>query len=251
MLALLSPSKALAEVGDVKAVASSTPVLLEQSQELVSILKRYSEQELGDLMGISKKLAALNAQRYADFTTPFNKDNAAAAILLFQGDVYDGLAAEDFSEAELARANDNIAILSGLYGLLRPLDLMQPYRLEMGTKLANDGGKNLYEFWGEGITDEINAREGELVVNLASQEYFKAVHTDKLKAKLVTVNFKERKGDGYKIIGLFAKKARGMMARFIVTQKCDTLESLKAFDDEGYAFNASQSSDDELIFTRG
>ena len=205
-------------------------------------------------MKISDKLAALNQQRYQDFQTPFTPDNAKQSLLAFKGDVYRGMAVEDYTEEDLAFAQDHLRILSGLYGMLRPLDLMQPYRLEMGTKLATEKEKNLYEFWGSSIAELINQalekQKDPCVVNLASNEYFKSVDRKTLKGRVLDIVFKENKADGYKIIAIYAKRARGLMADFVIRNRIETVEALQGFDAEGYTFRESLSEPDSWTFCR-
>lgn len=253
MLLLISPAKTLdfspAEVQDY-----TQPRFLQESDNLVSILARKSTGELKSLMNISEKLADLNAERYRNFSLPFNAENAKAAVLAFKGDVYTGLNADDFNTDDLEFSQQCIRVLSGLYGLLRPLDLMQPYRLEMGTKLNNAKGKNLYEFWGDKITDLINRdlSEGDnkSVVNLASNEYFKSVKKDKLDGKLYNIHFKEERDGKLKVISFSAKKARGLMCRFAVKNRITDPEGLKAFNEENYLFRDDLSNETEFYFTR-
>ncbi len=256
MLAVLSPSKTLDESA-VKAIGAPTePSFLKDAATLVNCLKTLSEEDLQQLMSISPKLAELNARRYQGFQMPFTADNSKQALLMFKGDVYDGLDAASLTAAERARSNDSLRILSGLYGLLRPLDLMQPYRLEMGTKLKNERGKNLYDFWGTRLSRALNEAlsqqdKGEKrLINLASNEYFKAVDIAALDCPVTTIHFKEEKGDMLKVIGLHAKKARGLMARFIVQQQPKTPEDLEAFNAAGYRFRPSLSSAAEMVFSR-
>ncbi len=251
MLVLLSPSKAL-NFDPVPGIGkASIPTLLKQSQELIDQARELSVEELKKLMSLSDKLAQLNHQRFANFSVPFTKENAKQAILAFNGDVYDGLDAASFNKEDFTSAQERIRILSGLYGLIRPFDFIQPYRLEMGCRMKNSRGKNLYEFWGDIITDELNNSKGsDLIINLASNEYFKAVNTKKLNGKLVAVNFKEKKDGKYKIIGIFAKRARGMMARHIVKNKVNDVSGLVSFDADGYLFNMELSTENEIIFTR-
>lgn len=253
MLFLISPAKTL----DFTAASTdkhTQPRSLDQSQGLIDTLKEKTEAELMKLMKISEDLATVNRERYQDFELPFDLSNAKQALLAFKGDVYTGLGADDFSAAELDYAQRHLRILSGLYGLLRPLDLMQPYRLEMGTRLKTGKGKNLYEYWGDSITNLINhdlAKEGhEAVVNLASNEYFSAVQPKELKAELYQVAFKEYRNGSYKIIAFFAKKARGMMCRYAVKNNIAEPEELKGFDMDGYAFNEGLSGTREFVFTR-
>ena len=205
-------------------------------------------------MGISDKLALLNAERFASFELPFTADNARPAAFAFNGDVYAGLDAGSMSEADIEFAQAHLRILSGLYGVLKPLDLMQPYRLEMGTKLATESGKNLYEYWGHTITDHLNetlaTHDTQVVVNLASTEYFSAVKPKGLNAHIITPVFKDEKNGKVKIISFYAKKARGMMARYIIDKRIDTVDKLSEFDEAGYRFAPEQSSDTELVFVR-
>jgi cytoplasmic iron level regulating protein YaaA (DUF328/UPF0246 family) len=253
MILLVSPAKTLDfESAGVK--THTQPRMLSRSTALVEVLKGKSEEQLMDLMSISEDLAKLNYERYHNYEQPFTLDNAKQALLAFKGDVYAGMGAEDFTEQELAFAQDHLRILSGLYGLLRPLDLMQPYRLEMGTGLQNEHGKNLYEFWGETITrlinEDLEASGSQAVVNLASKEYFSAVKPAALKGELYNVDFKELRKGKYKIIAFYAKKARGMMCRYAIKNGFTKPEQLKAFDMDGYAFNEELSSEKDYIFTR-
>lgn len=249
MLLLISPAKTL----DFEATTIKThtqPQFLEQSERLIKTLKRYSSKEIQDLMKVSEKIADLNVERYQNFSLPFNPSNAKQAILAFKGDVYQGLSVEDFNEKDLNFAQKHIGILSGLYGLLRPLDLMQPYRLEMGTKLKVDDNKNLYEFWNQSITQQINATGAKHIINLASNEYFKSVQTDALEGNLWTVDFKEYKNGKYKIVAFYAKKARGMMCNYVVKNRLEKPEEMKAFDMDDYTFNEELSNDRHYVFTR-
>ena len=254
MLIVISPAKTLDFDSKATTDVFSEPDLLENSEQLINILRKLSPAEIASLMKLSDKLAVLNFERYQDWQRPFNADNAKQAVMAFQGDVYTGLEANRFSEEELNWAQQHLRILSGLYGVLRPLDLMQPYRLEMGTKLANQEGKNLYEFWGNTITDNLNAQlkdtGSEVLVNLASKEYFKSVRVDDLQANIVTPDFKDWKNGQYKIISFYAKKARGLMSRWIIENRIDNPEKLKEFDVAGYRFDESQSTDSDLIFIR-
>mgnify|MGYP006267843457 CR=1 FL=1 len=254
MLLLLSPAKTL-DFSEPALELHEQPRMLEDSKALVKVLRRQSESDLMKLMNISEDLAAVNRERYQDFETPFDLSNAKQSLLAFKGDVYLGLGAEDFNRKDLQFAQQQLRILSGLYGLLRPLDLMQPYRLEMGTKLKNERGKNLYEYWGDRITgllnEDLNANgQDKSVVNLASKEYFSAVDPKKLDGALYQVDFKEHRDGKYKIIAVYAKKARGMMARYAVKNRVTTPEGLKAFDQAGYAFNAELSAEQHFVFTR-
>ncbi len=253
MIALLSPAKTL-DFNPASTSSHTQPRLLPRSEELVGILRDKPKEELMSLMSISEKLASLNQARYESYQTPFTLDNAKQALLAFKGDVYAGMQAEDFTEEELQYAQQHIRILSGLYGLLRPLDLMQPYRLEMGTKLKNEHGKNLYEFWGGDITrlinEDLRGNSSPAVINLASKEYFSALNTEALSGPLYNVDFKEYRDGKYKIIAIYAKKARGMMARYMVRNQLEEPEQLKGFNMDGYIFNDELSGERDFIFTR-
>ncbi|WP_347329913.1 peroxide stress protein YaaA [Marinimicrobium locisalis] len=254
MLMLISPAKTLdfetAPVTD----KATQPDFLDESRELISTLRDLAPQDVSELMGISDKLGQLNYDRYQQWHTPFTPDNAKQAALAFKGDVYTGLDAERFKAGDFTFAQKHLRILSGLYGLLRPLDLIQPYRLEMGTRLKNQRGANLYNFWGERLTAAINEQLNTLkqpaVVNLASNEYFKAVQPKALAAPVITPVFKDWKNGQYKIISFYAKKARGLMAAYAIENRIKNAEGLKAFDREGYRFNSELSSDKQWVFTR-
>ncbi|WP_461519178.1 peroxide stress protein YaaA [Porticoccus sp.] len=254
MLTVISPAKTLDYDSPLTTAEYSLPDYLEDSAELISELRKLSPPQVSELMGISDKLGALNFGRYLDWQSEFTPDNARPAVLAFKGDVYTGLAVDSLSEADLQWAQQHLRILSGLYGLLRPLDLMQPYRLEMGTKLANPKGKDLYQFWGGKITEGLNAELGSMktpvLVNLASNEYFKSVVPGKLNADIITPVFKDWKGGKYKIISFYAKKARGLMSRYIIEHRIDDAERLKEFDYAGYAYQPAMSSAREWVFTR-
>jgi len=253
MLLLISPAKTL-DFSPAPLQKYTTSPFTKDSKELVGILKEKTVEDLKKLMGVSDKIAELNVARFRSFKTPFNLENAKQAVLAFRGDVYTGLNADSFDEADLEFAQRNLRMLSGLYGILRPLDLMQPYRLEMGTKLQNERGKNLYEFWHEKITHRLNEdlknADSEYIINLASKEYFKSVKPKLLNGKLIDVNFKEDKNGTYKIVAFFAKKARGMMCHYIIKNKITDPEYLKGFDYDNYVFNEDLSTEKELIFTR-
>ncbi len=254
MLMIISPAKTL----DFNTAAStdkhSQPRFLAQSQTLINTAKQLSAEDISALMKISEKLGILNYERFHDWHTPFTPDNAKQALLAFKGDVYTGLAAETLNEAALTWANDHLAILSGLYGLLRPLDLIQAYRLEMGCKLANPRGKNLYEFWGERITtalnEQLSAAKKPVLVNLASNEYYKVIQPQSLAARIVTPIFKDEKNGQYKIISFYAKKARGLMVRWAIDNRVEAVNTLKNFDSDGYYFCADDSSENEWVFKR-
>lgn len=254
MLMLVSPAKKLDTESAVDVTGVTQPRFLPQAQELVNDLVAMAPHQLSALMHISDNLGQLNHDRYQAWQTPFNEQNAKPAVYAFQGDVYVGLDAKNFSEADQSFAQQHLRILSGLYGVLRPLDLMQAYRLEMGTKIANAKGANLYAFWGDIITESINADLAEsgsdAVVNLASNEYFKAIKKSKLNGELITPQFKDKKNGAYKIISFYAKKARGLMAAYAIKNRISCAEDLKAFDSEGYRYNAELSSTTEWVFTR-
>ncbi|WP_404375861.1 peroxide stress protein YaaA [Vreelandella aquamarina] len=254
MLSVISPAKTLDFETPSTTDDVTQPDFLDQSQPLIDILRGYSPQQLSDLMGISDKLAGLNAARFADWQPPFSLENAKPAVQAFQGDVYTGLEAETFSDADNQFAQQHLRILSGLYGLLRPLDLIQPYRLEMGTKLPNAAGKDLYAYWKPTLTTALNhaiAESGsKVLVNLASNEYFKAVDAKKLDARVITPVFKDEKNGTFKIISFYAKKARGLMSAWIIRQQINEPEALTGFDVAGYRFDAAASEGDTLVFTR-
>ena len=254
MLLLVSPAKDLDYQPLDKNITVSQPQLLPHSQQLADICKTLTPADLSSLMHISDKLAGLNAARFAQWQLPFTEQNAKAALFAFNGDVYQGLDALSLTADDLAFAQQHLRILSGLYGVLRPLDLMQPYRLEMGTKLANPHGADLYAFWQDRISETLNQQlamlQTDTIVNLASQEYFKAVKTRTLNGRVITPVFKDFKNGQYKIISFFAKKARGLMARYIIQNRLTAVEQLQHFDLAGYQFNAEQSSDNELVFLR-
>lgn len=254
MLAILSPAKTLDYESPVPDLPLTKPDFLPQTKELLGILRDLSPQEVGSLMGISDKLAALNVARYADWSPRFTEKNSRAAILAFMGDVYEGMQASTFSAADHDYAQEHLRILSGLYGLLRPLDRLQPYRLEMGTALANPAGRNLYAFWGDTIAKALNkalaAQGDELLVNLASDEYNKAALTPALKARVITPQFREEKDGQFKMVSFYAKRARGLMASYIVKNRLSEVDALKDFQVDGYAFNKKLSKGDTLVFTR-
>lgn len=254
MLTLVSPAKTLDYESPLTTQVYSQPRFTSQAQELIATLRGLSVQDIADLMKLSDKLAGLNVARYESWQGEHSQDNARQAILAFKGDVYTGLDAASFSAADFEFAQQHLRILSGLYGVLRPLDLLQPYRLEMGTRLKNTRGDNLYQFWGELITEALNeelvARESAVVINLASNEYFKAVKPKALQARLITPVFKDLKNGQYKIISFYAKKARGLMSRYLIQNRIDTPEALQRFDLEGYYFSAEQSQGDTWVFLR-
>ncbi len=255
MLFLISPAKALDCDSPPTTATHTKPLFVPQATELIGVLKHKSPQEIASLMGLSDALAGLNAGRYQAWRPRFSPQTAKQAVLTFNGDVYEGLNAKTLSEAELGWAQAHLCILSGLYGVLRPLDLMHAYRLEMGTRLATTKGSNLYRFWGSQIADYLNQRAAAdatpVVINLASDEYFKAVDKKVLKPRVVRCVFEEHRGNGqYKVISFMAKRARGLMVRFAVQNRAATPEALCAFSAEGYAWQPSLSTPDELVFRR-
>lgn len=254
MLMVISPAKTL-DYDTAPIITDFTePRFVEHSAELIGILREKSVQAIAELMSLSDKLAALNVARYGSWQPHSTPENAKQALLAFKGDVYTGLQAEDFSAEDFAFAQQHLRMLSGLYGVLRPLDLMQAYRLEMGTRLENTRGKDLYAFWGERITDWLNqdlqAQGDDILLNLASQEYFKAVRRPALKARIIDVEFRDRKNGQYKIISFYAKKARGLMARYVIRERISDPQQLQQFDLEGYRYDAASSSADNLVFLR-
>lgn len=254
MLVLLSPAKKLDYDSPVRITKYTQPLFVEQAQGLINVLKQKSASEIAGLMSLSDNLASLNVERYAAWTPKFTQTNSRQAVLAFNGDVYEGLEAPTLNEGQLDWAQQHVAILSGLYGVLRPLDLMQPYRLEMGTRLATDKGRNLYDYWGSEIAKYLNARLAEqgadTIVNLASEEYFKSVDQKTLKARIVQCVFQDEKNGSWKVISFHAKRARGLMARYIIENQISDSAKLKGFDVEGYAFHAEASSDLKLVFRR-
>ena len=254
MLILLSPAKSLDYESKFPSAEASLPRLLDDSEELVQRLRQMSEAELGALMSISEKLASLNVERYVQWERDFTDANSRPALFAFTGDVYQGIDFAKWSAVEFEGAQQKVRILSGLYGVLRPLDLMQAYRLEMGTKLENARGKNLYEFWGEKVTnllnDDLVASGDDLVVNLASNEYFKSVKKKLVNGRIVSPVFKDEKNGKFKVISFYAKKARGMMADFLVTQQVKDVEGLKKFNSAGYYYDEESSTVDCPVFLR-
>lgn len=254
MLMVISPAKTLDYETPSATSRFTQPEHLDHAQELIQQLRDFSPAQIAELMHLSDKLAGLNAARFGSWERPFNPSNAKQALLAFKGDVYTGLQAEDFSEADFDFAQDHLRMLSGLYGVLRPLDLMQPYRLEMGTKLANPRGNNLYDFWGERISGWLNealaAQGDEILLNLASTEYFSAVKRKALNARIINTEFKDQKNGQYKIISFYAKKARGLMARYVIKERLTNPAGLKDFTSEGYRYSAEASKNDTLVFLR-
>ncbi|MGY8624994.1 peroxide stress protein YaaA [Chromobacterium violaceum] len=254
MLMVISPAKTLDYQTPPAVDQYSQPDLLDHSAELIDVLRQKSPLDISKLMDISDALANLNVGRYADWQRPFTQNNAKQAVYAFMGDVYEGLDASTLGRPAIGYLQERLRILSGLYGVLRPLDLMQAYRLEMGTRLANGRGKNLYEFWGETVTAKLNEQLEALgqrtLVNLASDEYFKSVKRKALNAAIVTPVFQDRKNGQYKIISFYAKRARGLMARWAAERGVADPDQLRGFDSEGYAFDASASDELTWVFRR-
>jgi len=250
MLAIISPSKTQ-DFSECNIDIFSQTRQLESSNELIGILKSKSKSQISKLMSLSEKLSELNFDRFQKFKLPFTLDNAKQAILAFKGDVYNGINAPDLSSEDLEFAQSKVRMLSGLYGVVRPLDLIQPYRLEMGTKLSNAKGLNLYDYWGSEISNVLNEDEPDLIINLASNEYFKAIDKNTLKANILDIVFKEKKGETYKVIGIYAKRARGLMINYIIRNRLENPEALKDFSDEGYRFDRDLSSDSSWVYLRG
>lgn len=254
MLILVSPAKTLDYESPLPTQKHTQPDFIVHSAELIEVCRQLTPADVASLMKVSDKIAGLNVARFAQWSPEFNFDNARQALFAFKGDVYTGLEANSLSEDEIEYAQSHLRMLSGLYGLLKPLDLMQPYRLEMGTRLANPRGSNLYQFWGDIITDKVNdalqAQGDDWLINLASNEYFKAVKTKNVKGKIITPVFKDCKNGTYKVISFYAKKARGMMARYIIENRVNDLDALKAFDTAGYYFVTAESTATELVFKR-
>lgn len=254
MLAIISPAKTLDFETKIDGFTFSQPELTTYSQQLIEICKQLSPTEVGSLMSISDKLAALNVARFTEWQVEHTEKNSKAAIFAFKGDVYTGLEAETLNKTEIEYAQSHLRMLSGLYGLLKPLDLMQPYRLEMGTKLANSQGKDLYAFWGKVITDglqqAINEQGDNILVNLASDEYFSAVKPSQLNAQIIKPVFLDEKNGKFKVISFYAKKARGMMVRFMLQTQPTSVKQLKDFNYGGYWFDEEASTATELVFKR-
>lgn len=255
MLIILSPAKNLDFKRQSPVTEYTHPEFLKESEKLVHKLKTFSKKELSELMHINERLTKLNYERFKEWATPFTPENAQPSLMAFNGDVYTGLQAETLSADDLHFAQDHVRILSGLHGVLRPLDLIQPYRLEMGTKLSVQGKDDLYAFWGDKITTSLNetieTKSSKVLINLASQEYFKSVNTKKLYTdRIITPVFKELRGDTYRMFFVYVKQARGMMTRFIIQNKLEDPEEIKGFDMEGYFYNENLSSETEWVFTR-
>jgi cytoplasmic iron level regulating protein YaaA (DUF328/UPF0246 family) len=254
MLTLISPAKTLNEKIRLQTPAISIPEFLPEAEILINVLKKYPPSKLMKLMDINPKLAELNAGRYHRWSLPFTPDNAKPALLMFNGEVYNGLKAATLSSKELEYSQKHLRILSGLYGIICPLDIIQAYRLEMGTKLKVARKKDLYAFWGDKITDTINREladhKQKVLLNLASNEYFAAINPKKINARILSCTFKEERNGKYQFVTIFGKKARGLMTRFIIQSRIDKAEDLKHFEEEGYFFNERISKEDEWVFTR-
>jgi cytoplasmic iron level regulating protein YaaA (DUF328/UPF0246 family) len=254
MLFLLSPAKSLDYDTPAITTLHTQPRFKKEAAELIGIMREKTPAQVASLMGISDKLAALNVARYQAWSTQFTAKNSKQAALAFNGDVYDGLNAAGLSEDQLQWAQEHLLILSGLYGVLRPLDWMQPYRLEMGVKLVNPRGKDLYAYWQEKVTSVLNERlvqeKTPVVINLASEEYFKAVDTQALKARVVQCVFEEFKNGAYKIVSFYAKRARGLMMRYAIEKRAKTPQALQKFDLDGYAYDSAASDSGRMVFRR-
>jgi len=254
MITVLSPSKTLNENPRKITDVYTMPSFLKEASELVGVLKKYNPEGIQELMSINPKLATLNVERYIRWNKHFTEENAARAILMFKGEVFNGLKADTLKEEDLLYAQDHLRVISGLYGVLRPLDLIQPYRLEMGTALKTGKFNNLYDFWGSKITDNIHEaldnQKQQVLVNLASDEYFNAIDTDKLNARIIKCQFKEERDGKLKFITIYGKKARGLMTRHILQNRIEDPENLKAFDEEGYFFSEEHSSENMFMFVR-
>ena len=252
MLVVISPAKKLDENCDLDVISKFTvPPYLESSKKIIKALRGYSVDNLSKLMNTSEKISELNYKRNIKWSLPFNKSNSLQALLMFKGDVYKGISVKDFNKDDFLFAQKSLRILSGLYGILKPLDLIQPYRLEMGTQLKIGKHRNLYDFWGDEITNILNNdKNNDYLIHLASVEYFKSINVDNLKSKLINVSFKEKRDGKYKIIAIYSKRARGLMSRYIIKNKIIDPKSLKKFNLEDYKFNKTLSSDSDLVFTR-
>jgi len=252
MKLVISPAKSLDFIRSLPTESNSKACFLKEAESLNNILREKSPQDLSELMSISPSLAELNYQRNNSWQLPFNSFNSRQAIYAFNGDVYRGIDAYSIAENKIDLLQDTVRIISGLYGLLKPLDLIQPYRLEMGTKMPIGSNKNLYEFWRKKLTESISQelKDGEIFLNLASNEYIKAIDTKVLKAPMITANFKQLKDGNYKTIAIFSKQARGLMTRYIIDNNIDSINGIKEFSSDGYLYTESLSSSNELIFTR-
>lgn len=250
MIILLSPAKTLNETPFSGAQKTTFPQFWDQTKKLAEILKQKSSVDIEKLMKVSSKIGTLNFDRYQNFPEAFTNENTFPALHCFQGDVYRGIEEENFSDAQWAYAQKNLRILSGLYGVLRPLDLMYPYRLEMGTNLTNPRGKNLYEWWGDQVTENLNGEHQEVVLNLASQEYASVIQPEKIRGFFLNIHFKEQKGDTYKIVAIHAKRARGVMANWLIKNQIKDVEAVKDFAENNYRFEPKFSTESDWVFVR-
>ena len=253
MITIISPAKLLNF--DLQNITKeyTQPLFQEESQLLIDKLKKYSSKKISNLMGLSKKLSDLNFKRYQQWHLPFTAENAKQALFAFNGEVYNGLKAETLTLEDVGFAQGNLRILSGLHGVLRPLDLIQPYRLEMGTKIGAKRTKTLYEYWSKKVTGQLTEElpKDDVLINLASNEYFKVIDQSKFKRRIITPVFKDEKNGNYKVLTIYAKHARGMMTRFIIKNRIENPEEIKAFEEKGYVFNPNLTNGDEWVFTRG
>ena len=254
MITIISPAKTLDFKFFAQTDKHSFPVFLDNAKVIINELQKFNPKDIARLMKVNDNIAVLNFERFLSWRTPFNIDNSKQALLAFKGQVYVGLDAKSLTENDLLFAQDHLRILSGLYGILRPLDLMQAYRLEMGIPLKNSIGKNLYEFWGtkivEVINDELSKQKSKVLINLASNEYYKAVKPKMIQSEIITPVFKEEKGNSFKVVTVYTKTARGLMSRFIIKNKINNPEDIKAFDTDGYLYNRDLSNNNEWVFTR-
>ena len=254
MLAILSPAKTLDYQTPLTTNKSTQPDFNTESKELIATLRKFAPAEIGSLMKISDNLAELNHRRYAEWQNQASEDNARPALFAFKGDVYLGLDAQTLGARDINFAQKHLRVLSGLHGLLRPLDLIQPYRLEMGTRLATRRGSNLYQFWGNKVTDNINKalaqQTSKVLLNLASNEYYQVIQAERIEGRILNINFKELRDGKYRFVSFAAKRARGLMARYMIDNRITRPSQLRQFDVDRYAFNEALSRDDEWIFTR-
>lgn len=253
MITIISPAKLLNFDKQNITEEFTQPVFQKESQLLINKLKKLSSKKISNLMGLSKNLSDLNFERYQQWHLPFTPENSKQALFAFNGEVYNGLKAESLTQNDVVFAQDNLRILSGLHGVLRPLDLIQPYRLEMGTKIGAGRAKTLYAYWSKKVTTQLLSElpKDEVLINMASNEYFKVIDKEKFKHKIITPVFKDEKNGNYKVLTIYAKHARGMMTRFIIQNKITNPEEIKAFDEKGYVFNPNLTNGDEWVFTRG
>jgi len=254
MITIISPSKTLGKIKNNNTPEVSIPKFISNSEKLIDVLRNFTVKELKELFLVSESIATLNFRRFKEWHVPFHENNSTPSILTFKGDVYGGLNAAEFSRSDFEFAQQHLRILSGLYGILRPLDLIQPYRLEMGTNIEVESRKNLYEFWSQIVTnnlnDELSNSKNQVLLNLASQEYYKVINSKKINGTIVTPVFKEQKGPDFKVVAIYAKRARGLMSKFIVQNRIEDVEKLKLFDWEGYYFRTDLSTKTNLVFVR-